>query len=240
LENKENYFLWFKNPGKLNYSSAWELQKRLVRLRLKGDIPDTLLFVEHPPTITLGKTAHAENLRIDSAELLKRRIALLSVDRGGDITFHGPGQLVGYPIINLQNHQPDVLVYLRSLEEVLIRSLEPFGIAAGRLPGYTGVWVQNEKIAAIGVRISRWITSHGFALNVNTDLDYFDWIVPCGIRDKKVTSMKKILGRKVNFDRVLDMVKKSFSDFFNGFLQEAPDWIFEDVKCESLADAGAK
>jgi len=239
LDTKKSRLLWFKNLGKLDYGTAWKLQKRLVQLRLQGEIPDTLLLVEHPPTITLGRTAHAENLRIDPAERVRRRIALFSVDRGGDVTFHGPGQLVGYPVIDLQNHRPDVLVYLRSLEDVLIRSLKPFGIAADRLPGYTGVWVQNEKIAAIGVRVSRWITSHGFALNVNTNLDSFDWIVPCGIRDKKVTSMEKILGHPLDLGAVREEVKNAFRDVFNGFLQEAPDWIVksgEDERQSSQKD----
>jgi lipoyl(octanoyl) transferase len=175
---------------------AW--QKELVAARKTGAVPDLLLLGEHPPVITLGRNADRENLRLSEQELERRGVELHETDRGGDVTYHGPGQLVGYPILDLGGLRKDVLWYVRSLEEVLIRAAGEFGLAvgrkqapAGKRPFYTGVWAGEEKLAAIGVHISRWVTSHGFALNVTTDLSYFDLIVPCGIPDKGVTSLAR-------------------------------------------------
>lgn len=175
--------------GAIGYAEALKLQRELVARRKAGEIPDTLLLLEHPHVYTLGRNAKAEHL-------LERPpgVEVHATDRGGDITYHGPGQLVGYPILNLAAIRKDVVWYLRSLEEALIAALAEFGIAAGRQSGFTGVWVGREKIAAIGVHISRWVTSHGFALNVHPDLRYFQFIVPCGIREYGVTSMAQVLG----------------------------------------------
>jgi lipoyl(octanoyl) transferase len=185
--------------GRIGYAEGVELQKSLVLQRVAGEIDDTLLFVEHPPVITLGvKTrGNLANVRADATVLAAQGVEVHESGRGGDVTFHGPGQLVGYPIIDLKPDRQDVHRYVRDLEEVLIRSAADFGIAAGRIKGFSGAWVGNVKLAAIGVRISRWVTSHGFALNVTTDLSGFDLIVPCGITDRGVTSLSALLGREV-------------------------------------------
>ena len=172
----------------MGYASALALQHSLVLQRQQGAISDQLLLVEHPHVVTLGRNGHRENL-LASDEILERAgVAFHPTDRGGDITYHGPGQLVGYPILDLRDWKRDVAAYVRALEQVLIDTLADFGLTAGRIPKLTGVWVQERKIAAIGVHISRWVTSHGFALNVSTDLSYFQYIVPCGLT-KPVTSM---------------------------------------------------
>lgn len=182
------------------YARACAWQKELARLRRAGEIPDLLVLCHHPPVITLGRSAQRENLLFAQEELERRGVEVHSSDRGGDVTFHGPGQLVGYPILDLTGLKKDVVWYVRSLEETLIRATAEFGLEAtrkaaptGKRPYYTGVWVGEEKLAAIGVHIARWVTSHGFAFNVTTDLGYFDLIVPCGITDKRVTSLQKIL-----------------------------------------------
>jgi lipoyl(octanoyl) transferase len=179
--------------GRLDYGSALSLQKKLVDERQAGLIPDQLLLVEHPNVITLGRNGHEENL-LAAPEILSRAgISFYRTNRGGDITYHGIGQLVGYPIMDLREWKRDVGAYMRAIEQVLIDTLADYGIAAGRIPKLTGVWVSERKIAAIGVHISRWVTSHGFALNVSTDLTYFQYIVPCGLT-KPVTSMAKLRG----------------------------------------------
>ena len=185
--------------GRLGYAEGVELQKSLVQQRVAGEIDDTLLFVEHPPVITLGvKTrGNLANVRADATALAAQGVEVHETGRGGDVTFHGPGQLVGYPIIDLKPDRQDVHRYVRDLEEVLIRTAADFGIEAGRVKGFSGAWVGDTKLAAIGVRISRWVTSHGFALNVTTDLSGFDLIVPCGITDRGVTSLSALLGRDV-------------------------------------------
>ncbi len=223
----------FADLGVKEYAPTWELQRNLVALRQRGKIPDTLLLVEHPPTITLGKSAHAENILADPSRLASLGVALLSVDRGGDVTYHGPGQLVAYPILDLQNLKADVLWYVRQLEEVVIQTLNVFKIRAERLPGHTGVWVGDEKIAAIGVHVSRWVTSHGLALNVNTDLSGFDLIIPCGIRDKGVTSMAKILGRQVDMGAVTEAFLAAFGRIFAADLRP----ISEENLREMLTEA---
>lgn len=216
-----------KQLGRLDYGSAWSLQKQLVAERQAGLIGDQLLLVEHPHVITLGRNGHEENLLAGPEILSRAGISFYRTDRGGDITYHGIGQLVGYPILDLREWKRDVGAYMRAIEQVLIDMLADFGIAGGRIPKLTGVWVGERKIAAIGVHISRWVTSHGFALNVSTDLTYFQYIVPCGLT-KPVTSMAQLrgessavplpaVGRSVvaHFGRVFDyqMVDSSPQDF---------------------------
>lgn len=182
--------------GVVPYAAALELQSELVRARRGGEIDDQLLLLQHPHVITLGTSAHPENILVDEEQRALLGIELFETGRGGDVTYHGPGQLVGYPIFDLKPDRCDLHVYVRDIEEALIRALLELGISAGRKHGLTGVWVGEEKIAAIGVRVSSgWITSHGFALNVATDLAFFDAIIPCGIRDHGVTSVARVLGR---------------------------------------------
>ncbi len=207
--------------GQVEYRAAWAIQEELAAQRLRGEIGDTLLLLEHPPTLTMGRKARPEHLLASRAELERQNVALVDVDRGGDITYHGPGQLVGYPILNLRDvpHTPDLHVYLRGLEETLIRALAGFGIKANRFEGYTGVWTGRDthaprKIAAMGIKSSRWIVSHGFALNVCPDLTHFDWIVPCGIRDYGVTSVCSLLDRPISVADVVPAVVTAFRDTF--------------------------
>ena len=202
--------------GVLPYAEAVDLQARLVQERKAGAIPDQLLLLQHPPVITLGVRARHDrsNVLVDGDILQTRGIELFESGRGGDVTFHGPGQLVGYPIVDLRPDRCDVHRYVRDLEEVLIRAAAAVGVDAGRSPGLTGVWVGGDKIAAIGVRISRWITSHGFALNVSTDLSPFELIVPCGIRDRGVTSLQRVLGRTVSMAEVEEAVIDAFARVF--------------------------
>ncbi|MBZ5594523.1 MAG: lipoyl(octanoyl) transferase LipB [Acidobacteriia bacterium] len=178
----------WRDLGRINYAEAFELQRAVAGRRKRGEIPDQFLIVEHPHTITLGRNGHMENLLAREEILERAGVAFHPTDRGGDITYHGPGQIVGYPIMDLREWKRDVVAYVRSLEQVIIDALADFGVEAGRIPSMTGVWVDGAKIAAIGVHISRWVTSHGFALNVSTDLSYFQYIVPCGLV-KPVTSM---------------------------------------------------
>ena len=202
--------------GTIDYQAALDLQKRLVEERKQGLIPDQLLLLEHPHVITLGARNHnASSNVLETPEALARRgEAVFETGRGGDVTYHGPGQLVGYPIIELPKERRDVHRYVRDLEEVLIQAVSDFGITAARVPGLTGIWCGDEKLAAIGVRISRWVTSHGFALNVSTDLSHFGLIVPCGIADKGVTSMERLLGRPVPMAEVADAVVRRFAGVF--------------------------
>jgi lipoyl(octanoyl) transferase len=174
--------------GRTDYGTALELQRQLAAERQQGLIPDQLLLLEHPHVITLGRNGKAGNVLASDEVLSRAGVSFYPTDRGGDVTYHGPGQLVGYPIIDLREWQRDVGAYVRAVEQVIIDTLADYGIAAGRIPKLTGVWVNDSKIAAIGVHISRWVTSHGFALNVSTDLSYFQYIVPCGLT-KPVTSM---------------------------------------------------
>lgn len=205
--------------GLVDYAEALRLQKEKVAQRKAGVIPDSLLLLEHPHVYTLGRNARGENL-LASAEWLARRGAqVFETDRGGDVTYHGPGQLVGYPIVDLTLHQRDLSWYMRSLEEVFIGVAGSFGIEATRIAGAPGVWVGIDKLVAMGVHVSRWVTSHGFALNVNTDLRYFDWIIPCGLQDKGVTSLAKLLGRAVEMDVVIGRSVEHFGRVF-GLLME--------------------
>jgi lipoyl(octanoyl) transferase len=200
--------------GLVGYAAALELQRERVAQRKAGAIPDTLLLLEHPHVYTLGRNARQENLLVSAEWLAARGAQVFQTDRGGDVTYHGPGQLVGYPILDLTHHRRDISWYMRSLEEVFIRTARAWGIEAVRSPGAAGVWVGNDKLAAMGVHLSRWVTSHGFALNVNTDLSCFDWIVPCGLRDKGVTSLAKLLRRAVEMEEVTARVVEHFGAVF--------------------------
>lgn len=205
-----------RDLGRMPYGPAFDLQRQLVEQRKSGAIPDQLLFVEHSPVVTLGRNAHMENVLADPELLERAGIELAHTDRGGDVTFHGPGQIVCYPIFDLREWKRDVVAYVRGIEEVLIGALSEFDIEARRVAGATGVWVSTAggpaKIAAIGVHISRWITSHGFALNVNTDLTYFRYIVPCGLT-QPVTSMRAI-GSHVERQSMIDALARHFARVF--------------------------
>ena len=197
----------------MDYGAALELQQRLVAERKQGLIADQLLLLEHPHVITLGRNGRMENLLAGDEVLRRAGIAFHPTDRGGDVTYHGPGQLVGYPIVDLREWSRDVGAYVRALEQAIIDTLVDFGIAAGRIPKLTGVWVGEQKIAAIGVHISRWVTSHGFALNVTTDLSYFQYIVPCGLT-KPVTSMAR-LGAAADLQEVSRSLAAHFGRVFD-------------------------
>ena len=207
-----NHRCEWRDAGRLDYSSALSLQRRLVEQRKQGLIPDQLPLLEHPHTITLGRNGHLENLLANEELLARSGIAFHPTDRGGDITYHGPGQLVGYPILDLNEWRRDVGAYVRAIEQTLIDTLADFGILAARLEKLTGVWVDGKKIAAIGVHISRWVTSHGFALNVSTDLRYFQYIIPCGL-SKPVTSMAE-LGCSASREAVAEAVAAHFGRIF--------------------------
>ncbi len=181
--------------GRQSYRPLWDLQKRLWRARYEGRISDTLLLLEHEPVVTLGRNARRENLLLSESEYAKRGVELVDVNRGGDVTYHGPGQLVGYWIFDLRQWKMDVHAYLRSIEEVLIRTLGAYGIEGRRDEKATGVWVEKAKVAAIGLHLSHWVSTHGFALNVDADLAPFGWIIPCGLTGRPVTSMTECLGR---------------------------------------------
>jgi len=201
--------------GRIAYADALDLQADLVEQRRREQIDDQLLLLEHPHVITLGTSADESHILVANDERDLLGIQIHSTGRGGDVTYHGPGQLVGYPILDLKPDRCDLHRYVRDLEEVLLRALADFGIVAGRIVGHTGVWVGNAKIAAIGVRVSsRWITSHGFALNINTDLRYFDAIVPCGIRGRGVTSMALCLGEPPPREAVCDSIGAHFGVVF--------------------------
>jgi lipoyl(octanoyl) transferase len=201
--------------GTVPYAEALELQKSLVERRRAGEVPDQLLLLEHPHVITLGTAAHSDHILLDEAERRLLGIELFETGRGGDVTYHGPGQLVGYPILDLKPDRCDLHRYVRDLEEVLIRVLADFGVEGGRKEGLSGVWVGEEKIAAIGVRVSSgWITSHGFALNVHTNLDFFGSIVPCGIREYGVTSLAAHVERPVALEEVAERVAERFGEHF--------------------------
>jgi lipoyl(octanoyl) transferase len=206
--------LTYCDLGLIDYKEAWDLQKHTFELRHQKKIDDIIFLLEHPHTYTLGKVADEKNLIGSKEYLNSKKISVYNIDRGGDITYHGPGQIVGYPIIDLNDWQNDTHKYLRALEEVIIKTSAYYGISAIRDPKYTGVWVENRKIAAIGIKISRWITMHGFAFNVNTDLSLFTGIIPCGIVDKEVTSLQKELSRTVPIPGVKEILLKNFKEVF--------------------------
>ncbi|MBI4504406.1 MAG: lipoyl(octanoyl) transferase LipB [Chloroflexi bacterium] len=198
--------------GRVPYEEAWGWQRALVAARRAGAIPDVLLLLEHPPVYTLGRRGRAEHVLATPEEITSAGARVLWVDRGGDATFHGPGQLVGYPIVDLRTWRPDAHAYLRALEAALIAALADYGLAGEHDPAFTGVWVGGAKIAAIGVRIAGWVTSHGFALNVSTDLSYFSRIVPCGIPDRPVTSLERELGQAPPLAEVAEGVAQRLSE----------------------------
>ena len=202
--------------GMISYSEGLEIQKGLVEQRKAGQIPDQLLLLEHPPVITLGVKAKNDRSHIVASPdvLVAERVEVFETGRGGDVTYHGPGQLVGYPIIDLNPDRRDVHRYVRDLEEVTILMAKSFGVNAGRIPGLTGAWVGDAKLAAIGVRIARWVTSHGFAFNVNTKLSHFDLIVPCGITDKGVTSLHQLIGSQIAMAEVQNSAVEAFQQVF--------------------------
>jgi len=208
--------------GRTDYASCWELQRRLVGLRLAGSIPDTLVLTEHDPVYTIGKSGDDNHLLAGDEELSARGIAVYHNDRGGDITYHGPGQLVGYPILDLRGHTPDLHRYLRDLEEVVINVLGTYGVEGRRMPEYTGVWVHGDKICAIGIKTIRWVTMHGFALNVSTDLSFFRRIIPCGIFERGVTSLEAVLGHGVSLDEVSARLVTEFARIFGLAMEVVP------------------
>jgi lipoyl(octanoyl) transferase len=246
----ESRMVNFEDLGRMPYQEAWAYQEELLQqnIRIKAEHHPTdreeaghsatssngiptqtrnhLLFVEHPPVFTLGKSGHLENLLIQKEGMDEKGIQFFHTNRGGDITFHGPGQVVAYPIFDLEVFGTDIGKYLRNLEEVIIRTLKEYGIDAGRSAGETGVWLdpsisgRERKIAALGVRCSRWITMHGFAFNVNTDLSYFDHIIPCGIQHKKVTSLQREKGREIDLGKVKERLKHHFEEVFRMELRE--------------------
>lgn len=210
--------------GRTEYRECWDLQRRLARARADAAVPDILLLTEHDHVYTIGRSGDNRHLLATDEELSRTGVAVVHTDRGGDITYHGPGQLVGYPILDLTAHGSDLHAYLRMLEEAVIRTLFEFGLSAGRHPSYTGVWVGGEKICAIGVRTSRWITTHGFALNVSTDLKRFDRIIPCGIFEKGVTSMNSRLGREVTLGDVEQAIATHMGAVFSSRIR----WVNEE------------
>jgi lipoyl(octanoyl) transferase len=237
----------FTDLGQAGYRQVWDYQESLLQenVRIKTEqrrqvegqqalaTTNYLLLVEHPPVYTLGKSGHMENVLIDEEHMKEKGIDFFRTNRGGDITFHGPGQIVGYPILDLEQFYTDIGKYLRNLEEVIILAMKTYGLHGDRSPGETGVWIEpgvkgrERKICAIGVRCSRWITMHGFAFNVNTDLGYFGNIVPCGIQDKQVTSLEKELGHLVPMDEVKEEVKRRFGEVFDVALERFHAQPFE-------------
>lgn len=235
---KKNKKVYFQNLGLIDYQQAWDYQTSLfdeiVAIKVgnrnllddeQQATPNHLLFCQHPHVYTLGKSGKLEHLLLNENQLKEKNATFYKINRGGDITYHGPGQLVGYPILDLDNFFTDIHKYMRFLEEAIILTLAEFGIEAGRIEGLTGVWIDfieqknPRKICAMGVKSSRWVTMHGFALNVNTDLDYFKNIVPCGIDDKAVTSIELELGRKVLIENVSEILKKHLAELFE------MDWV---------------
>jgi len=220
--------------GMIAYGPCCALQRRLVEARKAGAIPDVLLLCEHPHTITLGRNGKREHLRAEDGLLARRNVEFHETDRGGDITYHGPGQIVGYPILDLAEHRRDVRWYVEQLEEVMIRAAADFGVAAKRLEGCHGAWVETpageEKLAALGVHLSRWVTSHGFAFNVSTDLRYFDLIVPCGIHGKRATSLGKLLGRAVECAEVRERLAVHFGNIFEREMERVPRRRLDEIE----------
>lgn len=216
--------------GTTEYSRACELQKSVVKARLERRIPDLLLFTEHNHVYTIGRSGTYAHLLADEQTLRQKGLAVFETDRGGDITYHGPGQLVGYPILDLREHYLDVHRYMRDLEEVLIRTVSDYGLNATRRPGLTGVWVDDAKIAALGVKISRWITFHGFALNVSTDLSFFKGIVPCGIQQCAVTSLALLCGSTPDLQEVARGIVGHFCEVFRlNALPMAPEGLYSSL-----------
>lgn len=201
--------------GHRDYREVWDLQKALHERRVAGQIPNTLILVEHDPVITMGRSGKGSSLLFPVDALRRRGVAFYDIERGGDATFHGPGQLVGYPIFNVKDGLAGIRPYINRLEEAIIATLAGFAIDAGRREKMVGVWTDRGKICSIGIAVKRWVSFHGFALNVNTALDYFDLIIPCGLKDVRMTSMREIMGREVALDRVKERIIESFGAVFN-------------------------
>jgi len=230
--------------GSKSYTDAWEIQKKAQKLLVqqkrtpnnsakKSDyLNDQFFFTEHPHVYTLGKSGNSSNLLKNLSDLASIDAEYIEIDRGGDITYHGPGQIVGYPIIDLEEYFTDIHRYLRYLEEVIIQTCSEFEIKGDRIAGLTGVWVNGEKICAMGLRCSRWVTMHGFALNVNTDLSYFNHIIPCGIEGKNVTSLEKILGEKIEPDVVKSIILNKFSEVFDVEIQRHDEFQLSDKELQ--------
>lgn len=232
MNSKINHNVIFQELGVLDYQSAWDYQEKLLKSNIDikinnrqlqpEDTTETenhLLFVEHPHVYTLGKSGHEENMLANNDMLNEIDATYVKTNRGGDITYHGYGQIVGYPVLDLENFYTDIHRYMRELEEIIIRTIAEYGLKGERSPGETGVWLDvgkpyARKICAMGVKASRWVTIHGFALNVNTDLRYFEYIIPCGIKDKQVTSLKRELEREVDIEEVKLKIKKHFQEVF--------------------------
>ena len=210
MDLKESQKILIQDLGFKKYKSVLSLQKKLQKQRITGDVQDTLILVEHEPVYTLGKNANRHHL-LQSRD---KSVEIYNIERGGDVTFHGPGQLVGYPILDLRNYKKSVSWYMRTLEELTIRVLKEFDIKGSRIKGLTGVWVENKKIAAQGVRISRWVTMHGFSINVCPQLSYYDGIIPCGIFDYDVTSMEECLNKKLSIKKIKNSVSEIFLELF--------------------------
>lgn len=240
----------FRNIGLIDYQEAWDYQEKLFSVivdakqanrkqEVKTPTPNYLLFCEHPHVYTIGKSGKESNLLINEDFLKAKGASLYRINRGGDITYHGPGQVVGYPILDLDNFGVSIKDYIFKLEEVIIGSLEKFGIAAGRSDGATGVWldandpVKARKICAMGVRTSHWVSMHGFALNVNTNLDYFNYIVPCGIQGKAVTSLQKELGREIDLTEIHKVLLEEFGKVFEMKISDEPDQSPQTTKLET-------
>ena len=211
--------------GLIEYSEAYHVQRELLRQRASDEITDTLLLLEHSPTITIGKSGELENVLVSQAQLAKEGVSLFFIDRGGDVTYHGLGQLVAYPIIDLRKRGRDVHKYLHDLEEVIIRTLNDFGIKSCRDRNHAGVWVRDKEIAAIGLRISRWVSMHGFALNVNIDLEQFSLINPCGFSNRKATSISNLLSQDVAMETVIERLLVRFSEVFNTHLELGAEYM---------------
>jgi len=215
MANQSTYRIFdYCDLGFIDYLQAWDLQKDIFAKRTKDEISDTFFMLEHPHTYTLGKVAEKENLISSESQLKELGVSVYEIDRGGDITYHGPGQIVGYPIIKLSDWKEDTHEYLRGLEEVIMKVCADYGLETHRNSKYTGVWIAERKIAAIGIKVCRWTTMHGFAFNVNTDLNYFGGIIPCGIRDKEVTSLKRELGKEISINEVKEKLVEKFAEVF--------------------------
>jgi len=236
---------WLVDLGLIPYAQAWELQRQLVEARKAHAVPDILLLCEHPHVITLGRRGSRENLRANERVLAQMNVEFHPTDRGGDITYHGPGQIVGYPILDLTEHRRDIRWYVTQLEEVMIRATADFGVAAKRVEGRHGIWIDTpkgeEKLGALGVHVSRWVTSHGFAYNVSTDLRYFDLIVPCGIAGARSTSLERVQGRAVHSGDVRTRIASHFADVFALSLTEISREKLQKLLAEdsSLVRAGS-
>jgi lipoyl(octanoyl) transferase len=209
----------FCRLGTIDYAEAHRLQKELQGQRVRGEVGDIVLLLQHPPVLTMGRSAKAQHVLAAPEILAARGVKMYEVGRGGDVTYHGPGQLVAYPIIDLKPDRKDVRKYVASLEETMIRTCEDFGLAAGRLEGLNGAWIGDRKVGAVGVRISRWVTMHGLALNVSSDLREFEMIVPCGIQDKGVTSLSAELGRTVQVGDAFEPLAQHFAELYDADIE---------------------